>query len=160
MSKTNVQQVKLFENSVFFNLVEFPDWGLKSRVDKDGAVYLWLNWPEDISFEQPPFLKIEKTQLKAKKITSDFLRSRFKIEIVNSDQNKNNVSYIKVFDPSFYIKGYNPPETLWDYFYFWKDESLYKVVITTNVDKSYGMDRETLANVLAESFMIKSVDGQ
>jgi len=147
----NKNKAKIIETKTFseisgfsFDYPVFKNWGIKAVEKKsDNEYIIWVDWPQDINFDNPP-------QINIKKIQEQKIPVFEKISDVN--ENKNSTSYEFIYFPDNYIERYDPKEH-WDAIHFYKNDFLDGVLIDMPIDEpDYGFSREIFVKKIIETF--------
>lgn len=130
-----------------FSYPVFKGWEVKGTQNekyrnpdyKGEMCHIWFNWPENIKFEVPPQLVIEKR--------TDF----HLVETEKLERNPNGVPYNFVFDPSNYVSGYKQKTGQWDYLQFYGPDFGVKFWPLVSGD-GYGFSSDVFIEGIIKSF--------
>lgn len=99
-----------------FEFPDFKNWELQGiQNQRENLCVMYFNWPDDIEYEIPPQIRVEKIKTEAGDNAE------------NKKQNPQNISYEYVTDLSLYVEGHKFEEGDWDWLVFYGKDFYVKI---------------------------------
>jgi len=134
---------KIFDCQSFdftFQFPDFKDWEFKNTEEvRENLCVMYFNWPDDVEYEYPPQISVEKIDLKDKS--------------EKAKQNSQGIYYEYITDSSLYTDGHKFEEGDWDWLVFYGKD--YSVRISRNMFGEPPFDADQFYKKIIDTFDFK-----